>query len=196
MTLFITFVPSYQYILAWATLHFPVLHHCINSVLCCKSNIHSAQGPKNDYTHAYNHPLSNLSPLQSLFLEPVSFLIINFPNFHSHPIASIELAVYYMNFLQIEALWPKHFKQTAKKLKALYILLKLSLLFIFLRLLLPWSRLLVNWSLVGAWYLTTIPTLSSFVPLFSTVVAFPHELPLLGTQLHRLISTSVLLHRY
>ena len=67
MTLFITFAPSYQYILAWATLYFPVLHHCISSVLCCKPNNHVVQGPKNDYTHAYSHPLSNLSPLQSPF---------------------------------------------------------------------------------------------------------------------------------
>ena len=63
MTLFIPFVPSYQYIIAWATLHFPVLHHCITSVLCCKPNNNYAQGPKNDYTHQYSHPLSNLSSL-------------------------------------------------------------------------------------------------------------------------------------
>ena len=42
----------------------------------------------------------------------------------------------------------------------------------------PWIGLLVYWSLVGAGYLTAIPTLSSFVPLFFTVVALPHELPL------------------
>ena len=54
----------------------------------------------------------------------------------------------------------------------------------FLRLLLPWSHLLVYWSSVGAWYLTATTTLSSFVPLFSTVVALPNELPLCGTQLH------------
>ena len=114
MTYFITFSPSYQYILSWETLHFPVLHHCIGSVLCCKPNIHSAQGPKNDYTHAYGHPLSNSFTTSIAFLEPVSFLIINFPNFHSHPIASTELSVYYINFLQIEAPWLEH---SAKNLK-------------------------------------------------------------------------------
>ena len=67
INLFISFAPSYQYILAWVTLHFPVLHHCISSVLCCKPNNHCVQGPKNDYAHAYSHPLSNLSSLQSLF---------------------------------------------------------------------------------------------------------------------------------
>ena len=40
------------------------------------------------------------------------------------------------------------------------------------------DHLLIWLSLVGAWYLTTTPTLSSFVPLFSIVVALPHELPL------------------
>ena len=71
-------------------------------------------------------------------------------------------------------LWPKHSIKTQGTLH----ILKLSLLFIFLRLLLPWSCLLVYGSSVVAWYLTATPTLSSFVPLFSTVVALPHELPL------------------
>ena len=101
-------------------------------------------------------------------------MIINFLNFHSYPIASIELVVYYMKFLQIEAPWPKH---SAKILKH-FTYFKIKPYFYFLRLLLPWSHLLVYWSSVGAWYLTTTTTLSSFVPLFSTVVAFPHELPL------------------
>ena len=67
MTLFIAFATSYQYILAWATLYFPVLHYCIRSMLSCKADNHVAQGPKNDYKYAYSHPLSNLSPLQSPF---------------------------------------------------------------------------------------------------------------------------------
>ena len=60
MTLFINCEPANQNILAWATSHFRMLHHCISSVLCCKLNTHFVQGPKNDYTHAYSHPLSNL----------------------------------------------------------------------------------------------------------------------------------------
>ena len=53
-----------QNILAWATLHFAILHHCISSVLSCNQNTHCAQGPKSDYTHAYSHPLSNLLSFQ------------------------------------------------------------------------------------------------------------------------------------
>ena len=41
-------------------------------------------------------------------MEPVSFFIINFPNFHSHPITSVELVLYYMNFHLNRPLWPKH----------------------------------------------------------------------------------------
>ena len=87
MTLFITFSPINQNILAWATLHSSVLHHCISSVLSCKPNAHFSQGPKNDYTHAYSHPLSKPFILPIAFLEPVSFLVTPFPIFHSHPIA-------------------------------------------------------------------------------------------------------------
>ena len=108
MTLFISFAPSYQYILAWATLHYPMLHHCISSVLCCKPNNHCAQGPKNDYTHAYSHPLSNLSSLQSPFWSLSVFWLLIFLTFTCHPSASIELAVYYMNFHLNRPLWPKH----------------------------------------------------------------------------------------
>ena len=49
---------------------------------------------------------------------------------------------------------------------------------------------------VGAWCLTAAPTLCSFMTLFATVVALPTELPLGHAQLHRRISTSILLHRY
>ena len=73
MNLFFTFAPSYQYILAWATLYFSMLHHCISSKLCCKPNNHCAQGPNNDSTHAYSHPLSNLSSLQSPFCSLLVF---------------------------------------------------------------------------------------------------------------------------
>ena len=48
------------------------------------------------------------------FLEPVSFLFINFPNLYAHPIASSKSAANYMNFLQIEAPWPKHFTKNLK----------------------------------------------------------------------------------
>ena len=39
MTLFITFAPENYNILAWATLHFSVLYHCISSVLCCNQKL-------------------------------------------------------------------------------------------------------------------------------------------------------------
>ena len=45
MSFFVTFAPAIQNILAWATLHSLVLHHCISSVLCYKPNTHFAQGP-------------------------------------------------------------------------------------------------------------------------------------------------------
>ena len=76
MTLFITFSPTNQNILAWATLHSSVLYHCISSVLCCKPNNHFAQGPKNDYTHTYNHPLSNLSSCQLPFWSLLVFWLL------------------------------------------------------------------------------------------------------------------------
>ena len=64
MTLTFTFAPANQNILAWATFHFAILHHCIFSMLSCNQNTHCAQGPKSDYTHAYIHPLSNLLSFQ------------------------------------------------------------------------------------------------------------------------------------
>ena len=149
MTLFITFAPSYQYILAWATLHFPVLHHCISSVLCCKPNNHCAQGPKNDYTHAYSHPLSNLSPLQSPFWSLSVFLLLYFPIFHSQPIASIKLAAYYMKFHLNMPLWPEHSiknsrHSTYSKIKPSIYLFKASIA-------LDWSAsiLVFSWSVVS-----------------------------------------------
>ena len=190
MTLFIIFAPSYQYILAWETLYFPVLHHCISSVLCCKPNNHVAQGPKNDYTHAYSHPLSNLSPLQSLFWS-LSVLITLFPIFYSQPIASIKSAAYYMKFHLNMPLWQEHSIKNSITLH----MLNLCLLFIFLRLLFPWIGLLVYWSPVGAWYLATTPILSSFVSLLFTVMALPHEHALWGSQLHWRIASSIMLHR-
>ena len=67
MTLFMTFAPENQYILAWVILHSAMLHHCISSVLCCKPNTHFMQGPKNNYRHTYSHPLSNLLSFQTPF---------------------------------------------------------------------------------------------------------------------------------
>ena len=67
MTLTLTFAPENQNILTWATLHFAILNHCISSVLSCSQNTHFMQSPKNDYTHAYNHSLSNLLSFQLPF---------------------------------------------------------------------------------------------------------------------------------
>ena len=76
MTLTLTFVPTYQNILTWVTLRFAILHHCISSVLCCNQNTHFTQGPKNDYTHAHSHPLSNLLSSQSPFWSLSVFSLI------------------------------------------------------------------------------------------------------------------------
>ena len=124
------------------------------------------------------------------FLEPVSFLVINFPNLYAHPIASGKLAANYTKLLQIEAPWPKHSIKNSRHFT--YSKIKLSIFF--LGLLLLWIGLLLYWPSVGAWYLTTTPTLCSFVPLSSTVVALPHELPLWGNQLHWRISSPILLY--
>ena len=98
MTLTLTFAPKNQNILAWATLHFAILHHCINSVLSCSQNTHFTQGPKSDYTHAYNHSLFKPLVMPIAFLEPVSFFLINFPGLYPCPIASNKLAAHYLNF--------------------------------------------------------------------------------------------------
>ena len=117
-----TFAPANQnilaFILAWATLYFAMLHHCISSVLCCNQNTHFTQGPKNDYTHAYSHPLSNLLPFSIAHLEPVSFFLAPFLIFHSHPIASNRLVAHCLNF---PLNMPLKLKALYKKLKALYI---------------------------------------------------------------------------
>ena len=67
MTLNLSFAPENQNILTWATLHCAMLHNCFSSVLCCNQNIHFMQGPINNYTHAYSHPLSNLLSSQLPF---------------------------------------------------------------------------------------------------------------------------------
>ena len=78
MTLSLTFVPSNQNILTWATLHFAMLHHCISSVLCCNQNTHFMQGSKIDYTHAYSHPLLNLLSCQTSFWSLSVFSLLHF----------------------------------------------------------------------------------------------------------------------
>ena len=77
ITLTLTFANTNENILAWATLHFAILHHCISSVLCCNQNTNSMQGPKNDYTHAYNHSLSNLVSFQSPFWSLSVIFLLN-----------------------------------------------------------------------------------------------------------------------
>ena len=168
MTLFISFAPSYQYILAWATLHFSMLHHCISSVLCCKLNNHCAQGPSNDYTHAYSLPPSNLSSLQSLCWSLLVFWLIIFLSFlpSQSPLLNWRYTIWTFTWIGL-------FDQsTLQEGQCTLHILKLGLIFIFLRLLLPCSHLLICLSLVGAWYLTTTPTLSSFVFLFSIKIGY------------------------
>ena len=64
--------------------------------------------------------VNRVKPFTTLidFLEPVGFLITQFPVFHSQPITSIKSAAYYMEFHLNMPLWPEH---SIKKLKALYI---------------------------------------------------------------------------
>ena len=81
MTLFIAFVPTNQNRLDWVTLHSSVLHHCISSVLYCKPNTHFVQGPKNDYTQAYSHLLSNFLPCQLPFWSLSVFCLLHFLSF-------------------------------------------------------------------------------------------------------------------
>ena len=83
MTPTLTFAPTNQNILAWATLHFALLHHCIGSMLSCSQNTHFMQGPKSDYTHAYSHSLSNLLscqlPLWSLSVFSLLIFLVFIP---------------------------------------------------------------------------------------------------------------------
>ena len=81
MTLSFIFAPAIQNSLTWATLYFAVLHHCISSVLSCNQNTHGAQGPKSDYTHAYNHSLSNLLSFQLPFWRSSVFSMLHFLSF-------------------------------------------------------------------------------------------------------------------
>ena len=77
-TLTLTSAPTNQNTLAWATLHFAILYHCISSVLCCNQNTNFMQGPKNGYTHTYSHPLSNLSSSQLPAWSLSVFCLLNF----------------------------------------------------------------------------------------------------------------------
>ena len=192
MTLFITFVSANQNILAWATLYFAILHHCISSVLCCKPNTHFVQGPKNDYTHTYSHPLSNLLLFQLPFWSLSVFCILIFLTFMpiQLPLANQRLTIWIFTWLWLFS------QSNLKEGQCTLCRRKLSFLFFFLGLLWSWGHLLVYWFSVGAWCLTATPTLCSFMPLFATVMALPTEFPLGWTQLHRCTASSILLYWY
>ena len=185
MTLTLTFSPTNQNILAWAALHFEILHRCISSVLSCNQNTHCVQGPKSDYTHAYNHYLSNFLSWQLPFWSSSVFSMLHFLSF-----IPIQLTLGNRQHIiwTFTKMWLPS-QSTLKKTQGTLHRLKLAFIFIFLWLLLSWGSLLVWLLLVGACCLTATPTLCSFVPLFATVVAFPTELPLCHAQLHRRIST-------
>ena len=139
MTLFISFAPKCQYILSWASLHCSMLHHCITNVLCCKQNNHCAQGPKNDYKHAYSHPLSNLSSLQSLFWSLSVFwlwILLTFTPIQS-PLLNWRYTIWTFTWIGLFG------QSTLQEGQCTLHILKLGLLFIYLRLLLPWSHLLI-----------------------------------------------------
>ena len=174
MTLFITFAPATQNTLAWATLHSTMLHHFISSMLCCNQNTNFTQGPKNDYTHTYSHPLLNLLSCQSPFWSLSDFWLLNFLAFMpiQLPLANRWLTILTFSHLRLPG------QSTLKEGQCTLYGGKLGFLFIFLGLLWSWGHLLVYWSLVGVWYLTTTPILCSFMPLFATVVALTTKLPL------------------
>ena len=131
MTLTLTFAPTNQNILAWATLHFAILHHCISNVLYCNQNTHCAQGPKSDYKHAYSHPLSNLLLFQSLIWSLSVFSLIIFLVFI---LAQLPLANWQHTIRTFTQMWHSS-QSTLKKTQCTLHRLKLYFLFIFLWLL-------------------------------------------------------------
>ena len=147
MTLTLTFVPANQSILAWATLHSAILHHFISSVLSCYHNTHYVQSPKSDYTHAYNHSLSNLSSFQSLFWSSAVFYLLFFLSFI--PI-ELPLAKWQHTIWTFTKIWLSS-QSTLKKTQGTLHRLKLTFLLVFLGLLLSWGSLLVWLSSAGVW---------------------------------------------
>ena len=115
-----------------------MLHHCISSVLCCKPNNHVAQGPKNDYTHAYSHPLSNLSPLKSPFWSMSVFLLLHFLSFTPS-----------QSPLLNRPLWPEH--SIKKSRHSIYSKIMPSTYFFKASFALDWSAsiLFFGWSMVS-----------------------------------------------
>ena len=190
MTLNLTFAPANQNILAWATLHFAMLHHCIGSVLCCNQNTHFMQGPENYYTHAHSHPLSNLLSSQLPFWSLSVFWLLNFLVFIP---AQSPLVNQWHTIGTFTRIWLLS-QSTLQKTQCTLHILKLNFFF-FLGFLWPYGSLLILWSSVGEWYLTATPTLCSFMILFATVVALPTKLLLGHAQLHRRISSPILLCR-
>ena len=100
--LFLTFTPANQNILAWASLHFSMLQHCISSMLWCNQNARYMQGPKNNYTHAYSHPQSNLLSSQSFFC---SFLVFSLLQFLSFMPIQLPLANWWLTIWRSFQMW-------------------------------------------------------------------------------------------
>ena len=149
MTLNLTFAPTNQNILAWATLHFAMLHHCISSVLCCNQNTHFMQGPKNDYTHAYSHPLSNLLSSQSPFWSLSVFWLLNFLVFI---FAQLPLVNWWLTIWSFTRIW-LFSQSTLQKTQCTLHILKLSFFFFSFgaSMTLDWSTGMVvfGWSMVS-----------------------------------------------
>ena len=143
----LTFSPANQNILAWATLHFAILHHCISSMLSSNQHTHCAQGPKSDYTHVYNHYLSNLLLCYSPFWSSSVFSMLVFLSFI--PIQS-PLPNWQHTIGTFTQIWLSS-QSTLKKTQGTLHRLKLSFFFFFLELLWSQGSLLVWLSLVGVW---------------------------------------------
>ena len=140
-------MPANQNIIAWVTLHFAILRHCIGSVFSCNQNTHCVQGPKSCYTHVYNHSLLNLLLLKSPFWSSLVFSMRLFLSFI--PI-QLPLANQWHTIGTFTQIWLSS-QSTLKKTQGTLHRLKLSFLLIILGLIWSWGSLLVWLSLVGAW---------------------------------------------
>ena len=147
MTLTLTFAAAIQNSLAWAALHFAIMHHCISNVLSCSQITHCVQCPKSNYTHTYNHSLSNSLSCQSPFW---SFLVFSLLLFLSFITIQLPLTNQQHTIGTFTKMWLSS-QSTLKKTQGTLHKLKLSFLLIFLGLLWSWGSILIWLSLVGEW---------------------------------------------
>ena len=166
-----------------------MLHHCISSMLSCNQNSHCVQGPKSDYTHAYNHPLLNLSYYQAPLWSFSVFSLLLFLFFIP---LQLFLAKQWHTIGTFRKLWLPC-QNTLQITKSTLYRLKQKILFVFLLPIWSWGRLPGRLASVGAKCFTTTLILCCLASLFATVVALPTEFPLRHAQFHRRITRPILL---